>query len=100
MKEKADNRKFINKRDLIDSVAKLSGLSKATSTQVLDGMIQFIQKGLKEGKTIRVSGLGIFSVFHRSAREGHNPRTGKKIKIPAKKHPKFRPGKTLKENIA
>jgi DNA-binding protein HU-beta len=99
MKEKT-HRKFINKKDLVDLIAEFSGLSKANSTQVLDSMIQFIQEGLKEGKTIRLSGLGIFSVSHRSAREGHNPRTGKKIKIPAMKRPKFKPGKTLKENIS
>ena len=100
MRKKADNRKFINKRDLISSVTELTGLLKANSRQVLEGMIQVIQKGLKEGKTIRLSGFGIFSVSHRSAREGHNPRTGKKIKIPAMKRPKFKPGKTLKENIS
>lgn len=100
MKKKADGRKFINKRDLVDSVTELTGLSKATATQVFEEMIQVIQEGLKAGKTIRVSGLGIFSVSHRSAREGHNPRTGKKIKIPAMKRPKFKPGKTLKENIS
>lgn len=99
MKGKTD-RKFINKRGLVDLVAELSGLSKANSTHVLDSMIQFIQEGLKEGKTIKLSGLGVFSVSHRSAREGRNPRTGRQIKIPAMKRPRFRPGKTLKENIS
>jgi len=99
MKGKTD-RKFINKRGLIELVTELTGLLKANSRQVLEGMIQVIQEGLKEGKTIRLSGFGIFSASHRSAREGHNPRTGKKIKTPAMKRPKFKPGKTLKENIS
>ncbi|MBS0272474.1 MAG: HU family DNA-binding protein [Proteobacteria bacterium] len=90
----------MNKRGLVDLVAELSGLSKANSGQVLESMIQVIQEGLKAEKTIRLSGFGIFSILHRSAREGHNPRTGKKIKIPAMKHPKFKPGKALKGNIS
>jgi DNA-binding protein HU-beta len=99
MKGKTD-RNFINKRGLIESIVKLAGLSKANSEQVLEGMIQVIQEGLKEGKTIRLSVLGIFSMLHRSTRKGRNPRTGEQIKIPTMKHPRFRPGKTLKVNIS
>jgi DNA-binding protein HU-beta len=44
-------------------------------------------------------GFGTFSVATRSKREGRNPRTGKKIKIPAKKVVKFKAGKTLSEKV-
>jgi DNA-binding protein HU-beta len=44
-------------------------------------------------------GFGTFSVATRSKREGRNPRTGKKIKIPAKKVVKFKVGKTLSEKV-
>ena len=44
-------------------------------------------------------GFGTFSVGTRSQREGHNPRTGEKIQIPASKVVKFKAGKTLSEKV-
>jgi nucleoid DNA-binding protein len=38
-------------------------------------------------------------VGKRKARIGRNPQTGKEIKIPAKKVPKFTPGKALKSAV-
>ncbi|MFT4705392.1 MAG: nucleoid DNA-binding protein, partial [Bradymonadia bacterium] len=34
------------------------------------------------------------------AREGRSPATGEKIMIKAKKHAKFKPGKTLRDRVA
>ena len=44
-------------------------------------------------------GFGTFSVKKRKARTGRNPRTGKKLKIAAKKVPVFSPGKGLKDAV-
>lgn len=90
----------MNKDGLVTSVADLSGLSKKDSTHGLEAMIQSIQKALKEGKDVRLAGLGTFLVAQRPERDGRNPRTGETLKIPASKSPKFRAGKTLKEAIA
>jgi nucleoid DNA-binding protein len=35
----------------------------------------------------------------RKARRGRNPQTGKEIQIPAKKVPKFIPGKSLRQAV-
>lgn len=90
----------MNKSTFITSVAVLSGLSKTSSTLALEAMIQSIQKTLKDGKDVRLSGFGIFDVAHRPERDGRNPRTGVTIKLAASKLPKFRAGKALKEAIA
>ncbi len=42
-------------------------------------------------------GFGVLWVVRRKARTGRNPQTGETIQIPAKKVPKFRPGKGLRE---
>jgi nucleoid DNA-binding protein len=47
----------------------------------------------------RELGFGTFSVMARYQREGRNPRTGEKIKIPASKVVKFKAGKTFSEKI-
>jgi DNA-binding protein HU-beta len=43
--------------------------------------------------------LGKFQVMERKARKGINPQTGQAINIPAKKVPKFVPGKGLREAV-
>jgi len=40
-----------------------------------------------------------FSGYGKKARRGVNPQTGKTIQIPAKKVPKFKPGKGLREKV-
>jgi DNA-binding protein HU-beta len=54
---------------------------------------------LADGDKITLVGFGTFSVGERSQREGRNPRTGEKIKIPASKVVKFKAGKTLSEKV-
>ncbi|MGH6967483.1 MAG: HU family DNA-binding protein, partial [Stellaceae bacterium] len=57
-------------------------------------------KELKKGGEVRLTGFGTFVVSHRAATEGRNPRTGETIKIAARKVPRFRAGKGLKDAIA
>lgn len=97
---KNTNKSIINKANLVDLIAKESALTKADSQRALDAVISSIQKGLKQGKEIRLVGFGTFAVAHRKATVGRNPRTGQEIKIPATRLPKFRAGKVLKELIA
>lgn len=102
MKKRSDNKnqKATNKGDLVSSIAELSGLSKADSTLALEGFMESIKKGLKDGKDIKILGLGTFSVAKREPRTGRNPRTGLSIKIAASKLPRFRSSKILKEAIS
>jgi DNA-binding protein HU-beta len=100
MVKNAEKQTSMNKEGLIASTAEISGLSKADSARAVEAIIESIQKGLKEGKSITLVGFGSFSVQKREAREGRNPRTGETIKIAASKNPKFRAGKTFKEAIS
>ena len=56
-----------------------------------------MKKELKKGGSVNLVGFGSFKVVNRPARDARNPRTGEKIKIPARKAPVFRPGKGLKD---
>lgn len=89
----------MNKTDLITSVAQAAGLTKSGATKAVDGVFDAITDSLKKGVEVRLVGFGTFAVAARAATQGRNPRTGQKIDIPASKHPKFRPGKALKEAV-
>ena len=85
----------MNKSDLIDAIASSTKMSKADSGRALDATIESIHKALKKGDRIGLVGFGSFSVAKRNARKGRNPKTGKEIKIAAKKVVKFKAGAEL-----
>ena len=89
----------MNKNNLIEEVAKKAGLSKADSAKAIDATFKAISTALSKGQEVRLVNFGTFLVAKRKATEGRNPRTGKTIKIPASKRPKFRPGKVLKQAV-
>jgi DNA-binding protein HU-beta len=89
----------MNKTDLINEIAAESGLTKADSKRALDACVKAIMKALSRNKDVTLVGFGTFTVTKRSARKGRNPQTGKEINIPARKVPKFRVGKALKEIV-
>ena len=64
-----------------------------------DAFTETVAKTLKKGDKIQLVGFGTFEVAKRAAREGKNPQTGAKIKIPASKASKFKAGKALKDTV-
>ncbi len=81
-------------------MAKDSGLSKADTGRVLDSFLATVQKTLKKGDEVAITGFGKFSVSKRGARTGRNPQTGAALKIRASKTPKFSAGATLKQAVS
>ncbi len=89
----------MNKNDLIDNIASSAGLSKSDAGSALDAILDGISGALAGGGEVRLVGFGTFSVGHRKATTGRNPRTGEPIQIPASNRPKFKAGKALKEAV-
>ena len=58
-----------------------------------------IAEELKRGGRVQIPGFGTFEVTTRAERQGRNPQTGATIVIAASKTPKFKAGKTLKDQI-
>lgn len=89
----------MNKEQLIERVASKTGLSKKDANAALDAILDGIASALKKGEKVTLVGFGTFTVRRRKAREGRNPQTGEKIKIPARKVPAFTAGKELKVQV-
>ncbi len=89
----------MNKTELINAIASQAGLSKAQAGEAVDAFTDSITKALKKGDKVTLVGFGTFSVVHKKAREGRNPKTGKTIKIAAKKVAKFKAGKALADVV-
>tara|TARA_B100000676_G_scaffold307692_1_gene366745 strand:- start:15527 stop:15799 length:273 start_codon:yes stop_codon:yes gene_type:complete len=89
----------VNKNDLIAVVADSAGMSKADAARAVDSVFDSISGSLSNGTDVRLVGFGTFSVAHRAASKGRNPRTGESIDIPASNQPKFKAGKALKDAV-
>ncbi len=81
----------MNKAQLSDAIALKAGLSKADARKAVDALITVAAQTFRVGEKITLSGLGSFTVQHRSARLGRNPRTGAPVKIPAHRRVRFHP---------
>ena len=89
----------MNKSELVAQVAKDANISKSVAEKAVNSFTSNVQKSLKKGQSVTLVGFGTWSVAKRKARNGRNPQTGAAIKIPAKKVPKFSPGKGLKDSV-
>jgi DNA-binding protein HU-beta len=89
----------MTKAELVAAIAKEAGIVKSKAEKAIDGVVAAISGALSGGDKITLVGFGTFSVGERAAREGRNPRTGEKIKIPASKTVRFKAGKTLSEKV-
>lgn len=86
----------MTKAELVAAIAKDSNVSKAAAEKAVNAFCAGVTKALKKGDKLTLTGFGTFSVAKRKAKTGRNPQTGKEIKIPAKRVPKFKAGNLLK----
>lgn len=89
----------MTKADLVATMAKSSRMTKKAAETALETALKSIRDSLKKGKKVTLVGFGTFSVAKRAARNGRNPQTGRAIRIPAARVPRFKAGKYLKDAV-
>ncbi len=83
------------KADLVELVARETGITKVHAEAAVDSIIGALKAALARGERIELRGFGVFEVKPRKRGIGRNPRTGEEVAIPAGKTTRFRPGKAL-----
>ena len=89
----------MNKSQLVDSIAKKSGLTIKDSAAAVNAFLDSVKDALAKGETVTLIGFGNFLVRDRAARSGRNPRTGEVVQIPAVKVPAFKAIKGYRKQI-
>lgn len=89
----------MNKSQLIDAMATESNMTKRETKKALEAFVKVTSETLRNGDKIALVGFGSFGVAERNARKGRNPKSGKEIKIEAKKVVKFKVGSELAEMV-
>jgi len=67
--------------------------------RIVNTVFDEITAALAREKRVELRGFGAFSVKHRPARVGRNPRTGEAVQVEAKVVPFFKTGKELRERL-
>ena len=86
----------MNKSDVIQDVAGVSGVSKSDVEKVIDAFFDTVRSAASNGDRVAWPSFGSFSVTQRQARTGRNPRTGEPVPIAASKALKFSASSALK----
>ena len=90
----------MKKADIAAQVADKTSGSKGEAEVAVNAVLGTITDALARGETVSIAGFGTFSVKHREARQGRNPRTGESIEIAASTVPSFKAGKGLRDAVS
>ncbi len=66
---------------------------------IVNTILDEVTNALARGDRVELRGFGAFSVKHRDARVGRNPRTGEKVEVDEKAVPFFKTGKEMRERL-
>jgi DNA-binding protein HU-beta len=89
----------MTKSQLIETVAAGLGQPKRLVGETIELTFAQIARAIHEDQRFCLPGFGTFSVRQRKARNGFNPRTNRKMKIPAARTVGFRPAPELKKGL-
>jgi DNA-binding protein HU-beta len=89
----------MTKSKLIETVAQATNQPKRLVAQTIEVTFEQIVRAIREDKRFWMPGFGTFSVRRRQARQGFNPRTNRRMRIPAARTVGFRPAPNLKKGL-
>jgi integration host factor subunit beta len=90
----------MTKSELVRRMAELHPhLQHSDVERVVEIIFTSISEALARGARIEIRGFGAFTIRHREARLGKNPRTGASVEVSPKVAPYFRTGKQLHASL-
>ena len=91
--------KTVNRVSITEAIYEEIGLSRKDSGDVLDMVIEEIKNELAAGNDVKISSFGTFSLRHKNARVGRNPKTGKEATITPRTVISFKPSQILRKAV-
>ena len=89
----------MNKQEFVERLAEKVGFTKKDARKAIDATIDIVNTVLASNEAVNIAGFGKFEARARKDSIRMNPQTGKKINVPAKVVPVFKPGKTLRNVV-
>jgi integration host factor subunit beta len=90
----------MTRSDLVDLLAeRFAQLTHRDAELAVKTILDALSDALENSHRVEIRGFGSFSVSHRPARIGRNPRSGEQVLVPEKRMPHFKPGKSLRSLV-
>lgn len=90
----------MNRSELIKRLAELQPQLQIKDAELgVKIILDALSTTLSNGDRAEIRGFGSFGLNFRPTRQGRNPKTGDKVKVPAKHVPHFKAGRELRERV-
>lgn len=89
----------MTKADIIDQIARGTGLTKIETEAVVNGFIASLKQAMLAGERVEIRGFGVFQVQKRAARTARNPRTNEVVPVAPRQVPTFKPSRDLTQQV-
>jgi integration host factor subunit beta len=89
----------VTKKDMAKAIAEDMGLTQIQAKEIVQKVFDGITETLLQEGRIQPRNFGVFEVKKRKPRTARNPRTGEKVKVPARTVVTFKPGREMEERV-
>ncbi|RLT01020.1 MAG: integration host factor subunit beta [Planctomycetota bacterium] len=87
----------ITKKELVEQVAQHTGADRGETRKIVQAFLDAVVQELNRGNRLEFRDFGVFEVRQRAPRMAQNPKTMEKVKVPAKRSVRFKPGRLMRE---
>ncbi len=91
--------KTVTRADVAETICKEVGLSRKDASDILDNVLDEVVQELVNGKDVKLSSFGTFSLRNKNSRIGRNPKTGVEAEISPRRVISFKPSQTMRKII-
>jgi integration host factor subunit beta len=89
----------ISKKERVDRISEKTATQRLTVKAVVQQLLDEIIIELSKANRIEFRDFGVFEVIKRAARTAQNPKSLKKVTVPAKRTVRFKQGRLVKEKL-
>ncbi len=89
----------MTKAQLVKQISAKAGITQVSAGKILEAILSSLSEAMSSGDSITLGGFGTFKLSQHKERKGRNPSNGKPLTIPARKMPRFSPGKELRQLV-
>jgi nucleoid DNA-binding protein len=90
----------VTKKELISRIAERTQAKRILVKHIVQAFLDEIVDELRKNNRLEFRDFGVFETRTRGARIAQNPRTLKRVDVPAKRTVKFKMGRLMRENLS
>lgn len=94
-----NEKKTINKTDIVRRVALRSGLTNVETTRVVNSFLKEVELAVAEGNQVKFARFGTFGVRECAPRVARNPMSQETVLVEARTRPVFRFAKAFQDRV-